>query len=1153
LKVSSLLIIGLLLFCYCGIYAQGQYNVITVTDSIPIKFNTRHYISAISIIPFSETVQLNKKLLSRDQYNISYTEGYITLLDSLPYSIYDTLIITYRTYLTSLKKEYRRRSLVYKYDEQTYDTLQVLKSETDGFSTESIFGKDMQKSGTIMRGFTIGTTRDFTLNSGLRLQLSGKLSDEIDIVAALTDENTPIQPEGNTETLDELDKVFIEIKHRNASGIFGDYSLSEKTGEFGAIDRKLQGLKGDFNLKNYSGSVAVAGSKGKFNINQFSGLEGVQGPYRLTGENNIRDIIVIAGSEKVYIDGEVMKRGERNDYIIDYSTAEIIFTPYRLITSASRITVDFEYSDRRYSRNFFSSGLQTSQFDDILKLNINVFREGDDQDSPIDISLSDEDRTVLSAAGDDRTAAVKSGVILAQPDSTGKIVAAYTSRDTVINGSTITYYIYSPQKAMYNITFSFVGEGKGDYIKEGFNRYRYGGPGSGAYSPVIFLPLPELKQVGNIGFEFSPVKDIDLSFEFAGSTWDRNRFSTVKDDDNFGSARNILFNIKPRELNLFNLNIGKFGAAYKDRFIQDRFTTLDRINEVEFNRNYNLNDQSSGNDEQLREAMLTYSKSQMLDISSSYGFLKRGSNYTSDRFLNNVKFQRGDNLNINYTIDHVASKAQTLNSNWLRQSGTAFYSWNRIRPGFNFLSEDRSDRTSVSDSLHTGSIKFYEVIPSFEVSDVFGFNVKAEYSYRKESAPVSGKMETESRAYTQAYEMNYSGIPEVNSSIRLVIRNKKYSGLFQSRGSLNNESILIRSQSRVNFLERAFTGDIYYEVSTQRSAKLERIFIRVPVGTGSYRYTGDLNNNGIAEEFEFEPAVYDADFIVTTIPTDQLFPVIDVRANTRWKIEPGKMLDKNSLAGKIFAPFSSETFFRIEENSRESDTRKIYLLNFSSFLNDSTTLNGFNYFQQDLFLFENQTDLSFRFRYSQRRSLNQFSIGSERAYSRERSLRIRFQMLKEIGNQTDLISETDYVSAPAGSNRARMINSNGISTDFSYRPYNNIEVGFKITVSRSEDRLPSNPTIIDQNSLLTRVTYSIAGKGRLRTELERSELNAGNTMNFIPFEMTRGNSLGKNYIWRVNFDYRLTGNLQSMLNYDGRIHGNNKAVHTARAEMRAYF
>ena len=128
--------------------------------------------------------------------------------------------------------------------------MQVVQTEAGGFTPEDIFGPGLQKSGTLIRGFTVGTTKDFSLNSGLRLQLSGNLTDDIEIVAALTDQNTPIQPEGNTERLEEIDKVFIQIKHQNATGTFGDYNLTNRNGEFGVINRKLQGLMGTVNFES---------------------------------------------------------------------------------------------------------------------------------------------------------------------------------------------------------------------------------------------------------------------------------------------------------------------------------------------------------------------------------------------------------------------------------------------------------------------------------------------------------------------------------------------------------------------------------------------------------------------------------------------------------------------------------------------------------------------------------------------------------------------------------------------------------------------------------------------------------------------------------------------------------------------------------------
>ncbi|MGE5401648.1 MAG: hypothetical protein ACM3S2_14700 [Ignavibacteriales bacterium] len=1148
------LYILLILTGFCiNSHAQDKYSTVLVTDTIRVNFNNIYPLSSVSIVPFSELIKLNGRILNREDYTVFYPKAYFRLSDSLKYSIFDTLIVTYQSYKTSLKKEYKRRTLETRPGSGINDTIRVLKAESSGFTPEAIFGKDIHKSGTLVRGFTVGTTRDLTLNSGLRLQLSGRLSENIEIVAALTDENTPIQPEGNTERLDELDKVFIEIRHPNAIGTFGDYDLNGRLGEFGAIDRKLQGLKAELNFDKYKGILSIAGSKGKFNTNQFNGGEGVQGPYRLSGINSERDIIVIAGSEKVYIDGEVMKRGENNDYVIDYSNAQITFTPRRLITSASRISVDFEYSDRRFARTFFGTSFQTSQLNDKINIKINYFREGDNQDSPIDVSISDSDRKILEAAGNDRNAAVKSGVTLALPDSMGVIKGAYTRVDTLVGSVPYSYYVYNPGKGLYNVIFSFIGSNKGDYERESLGNYRFAGIGKGEYLPIVFLPMPELKQMGNIALEIFPAKDISLNLEAAGSLWDKNRFSNL-DKDNSGTARNVFLNIKPQEVKIGDVDFGKIGLSFKDRYIQSRFTTLDRINEVEFNRNYNISATAENSDEQLREGNLTLVPWKLVTVNSMYGYLRRGSEFTSKRLLNSINIEEKNKYGVDYHFDYVNTLNSISKTNWYRQNGSLYYYLgDHIRTSADFLAEDKRERPGIFDSLGSGSLKYTEYIPSIDFVNLGGLNFRAQYSIRNDLSPINGIMERESKSYTQTYDLSYRGIKEFTTSLNLVLRSKKYTDAFLRRGLLNNETILVRSQSRFNLADQAVTGDLYYEGSTQRAARLQRVFIKVPVGTGNYKYSGDLNNNGIADENEFEPTLYDGDYVVTTYPTDQLFPVIDLKVNTRLHISMDKIVKKNTLAGFFLTPVSSETFIRVEENSKLQETKKIYLLHFSAFQNDSTTISGSNLFQQDLFLFENSNELSFRFRFMQTKSLNQFSGGPERGYVRERSLRIKFKMVEEVSNQTDIINQADNLISTNSLSRARMLTGNTFSTDFSYRPVKNIEAGLKLTTARLQDDLPVNPTVINQNSQNFRFTLSFAGTGRLRLEVERNELLANTELNYIPFEMTKGNFIGKNYFWRFNFDYRFAGNLQSTIGYDGRVQGKGGVIHTARAEVRAFF
>ncbi len=1130
--------------------AQIDSSQITRIDTFKINFENIYEISSVNIIPFSESIRINKKILNSSQYKLNLNSNSISLSDSLSYSIFDTLFIQYNSINIKLKKQYRNRSLVKYFDTNYNQFIGAVKNESVDLSAKGIFGKDLKSSGTLLRGFTFGSNKDLEVNSGLRLQLAGKISEEIEIVAALTDENTPIQPEGNTERLEELDKVFIEIKHKNANAVFGDYNLKQNIGEFGKVERKLQGVFGNFKIDNYNGSVSFASSRGKFNSMQFSGIDGVQGPYRLSGSNGENDIIVIAGSEKIFIDGKQLKRGENCDYIIEYSVGEITFTPKILITTLSRITIDFEYTNRQYDRNTISVNAQGNFFDNKLKFSINAYQEGDNKNNPIDFTISDESEQILNSAGDSQLLASQSGIIQLEGDSLG----LYSVIDTTINAEPYNIYLYSPGSldSKFSIIFSFVGENNGDYLRESIGKFKFVGIKKGAYLPVKLLPLAEKNQLGNFVVEYSPIEKINLNIELAGSNYDKNTFSNIDDKDNNGFARNLKLKIEPIDLKIFEMNFGRINGNYRDRFINERFKTIDRINEIEFERNYNTAN-SSINEETLRELQFNYNPLENIDFIGQYGNLKKGINFSSERIFTKTNWRNYNNINLNYDYDFVKSENSFLNSEWLKQSGELSYQFLKLQPGISFRSEDKNESKINSDSLLNSSLNYLEYSPFVNLSLENNLVVSAKYTFTKESSPNKGNLIEESKSYTHTYSLNWNEFKEFSTILDFSFRNKKYSETFSQLGLSDNETILLRSQSNINLFDRFIYGNIYYNAASERTAKLEKVFIRVIQGTGTYSYQGDLNSNGIAEENEYIIDPYEGDYIQSTLPTDELFPVIDLKINSRFQIDFAKQFDQSNLFNTILNSLFSETTFRIEENSKIEDTRKIYLLNFNYFLNDSMTIRGTNYFQQDLHILKNQRDLSFRLRYTESRNLNQFSSGLEKSYLKERDIRIKFRMVDEINNETEFKNKIENVHAPLNTNRSRNVNSNELQTDFSYRPYNNIEFGFLIKVSRLEDKFPITPTILDENKLNLRLTLSLLEKGRLRFEIERTELLVNTNQNIIPFEITNGNLIGKNYIWRANFDYRFTGNLQTNINYSGRLQGKGKVINTLRAEARAYF
>ena len=1064
------------------------------------------------------------------------------------------LVITYRYFPFTFRDVYARRTITVLADSAAKDSLRVARSASS-FNVEDIFGPNLQKSGSIVRGFTVASNRDLSLNSGLRMQLSGKIASDIDIAAALTDENTPIQPEGTTQTLQEFDNVFVEIKSTDVAATLGDFYLDMPSTEFARLTRKLQGARGtaDYRLGVTNGSVMLSGAvtRGKFNSVQFNGIEGVQGPYLLTGRNGERDIIVIAGTEKVYINGELRTRGETNDYTIDYSIAEVTFTPRRLITSASRVTIDFEYTDRQYSRSLLAVQSASRFFDNRARLTFTYIREADDPDAPIDLVLTDSARNALRFAGGDRNRAVISGVT--KVDSNGSYIAV----DTVLaSGAQVQFFRYAPgdPNALYNVVFSRVGFGYGGYVRLQAGVFQYRGPGGGDYAPVRLLPLPQEQQIFDVALDVTPVKDMKVSGEFAQSRFDPNRFSVTRVAQS-GHALNFSGSFTPREIKVLGMDIGGFDLALHERFTDGKFVPIDRMNDIEFTRKWGMDSLYQG-DEEIQEGSLRYFPGKALTIGGGYGKITRGSRFESVRNEGQAVL-RGEGLpSAQYFIEDVRSKDVSADnaSSWLRHHGSIEQTFWKITPRLFYEGENRNISSLSTSTAKPGSFAFDLFGGGLGIKGAGKFSASAEFSSRTDRLFTNGAVVPEARSFTQAYTGNIADWNTFTTVLDVTLRRKTFSPEFRDLGNSDIRTVLVRSQSRFAPFNRALDADFLYEVSTERSSQLQRIFVRVAQGTGNYRYLGDLNNNGLADESEFVLTRFDGDFVAVTVPTDELVPVIDLKTGLRLRFNPARLFPKASTGvEKALSIISGETYMRVDEKSTERDLKQIYLLHFSRFQNDTTTIAGVQLFTQDLYFFEGQQAFSARLRYSQQNGLQNFSGGDERSYVRERSLRLRWQLVSEISNQVDFVNRLDRLASAPISPRARDILSNDLMFDLSYRPRQEIELGLKVEVARGTDRLPVPEVTADLNSQSVRFVYAFQGAGQTRLEFTRDEISMPRAPQTFPFELTGGRVVGKTWIWRGAFDYRITSFLQASMNYDGRVEQGGAPVHTARAEVRAFF
>jgi hypothetical protein len=173
-------------------------------------------------------------------YPISLPDSAATDSLKAAYPLADSVLVCYRVLPLNLALSRYRRQRTRADSLQVPDSppglVEALPQKEEIFSTPGL-----NKTGTITRGISFGNKQNVFVNSALNLQLEGKLSEEINITAAITDQNIPFQPEGNTQQLQEFDKIFIALRHRRWNITGGDVVLQNKPNYFLKFYKNVQG------------------------------------------------------------------------------------------------------------------------------------------------------------------------------------------------------------------------------------------------------------------------------------------------------------------------------------------------------------------------------------------------------------------------------------------------------------------------------------------------------------------------------------------------------------------------------------------------------------------------------------------------------------------------------------------------------------------------------------------------------------------------------------------------------------------------------------------------------------------------------------------------------------------------------------------------
>lgn len=753
MSIRRVLIVWGLLMLSVPVLSQQLSNI--RKKKIIVSADTTQ-IDTASIVPGSLVIKSDTPL----DFYINYAQSKIFWRKKPPAASLD---IEYRVFPFSNQSMYSRLSfdsIFYRFGAAPP------KVTSEKFNAKPIdFGK-IATAGSLGRSLSFGNRQDAILNSSLNLQMNGFLSDSIFLSAAISDNNLPIQPDGSTQNLNEIDRVSIQFSKQQWKLQLGDFDIRQQQNYLGFYKR-LQGVY--FQRKHaisqhLSNEVQLSGAvaRGKFTRNIFQGLEGNQGPYRLSGANQEMFFIVLAGTERVFIDEVMMQRGEDQDYIINYNTAEITFMPKQMITKDKRIQIEFEYADRNYlnSQLFLNNTLSNRKN---FTVTFGYFNNTDARNSPINQTLGSQEKTFLAGLGDQVNKAFYS---TAMPESFGRGKILYRKVDTIVQATTKkSVYVYSPSASpdLYTLSFFDKGAGNGDYLLDTslqINRkvYKWVAPDPatgkklGRYEPDVLLVAPKSQQIYNLSSTWDLSRSLQIISDAALSNYDLNTISQKDKQNDLGAAAKLqLLHKTPfnRQASLQLKSTAQIEYADAD------FKPVERLRTVEFMRDWGLDFILMAADEKIVSLSTGIANETSTFLKYGYTRYERGMDYKGDRHQIDQRFQQ-KNWIVNNEISFTSFRDRNVKGSFVRPNIDIM----KILPflsnqtvGLKYSKENSVSRYLLSDSLTPSSFSFntFQLSTGSDQSQMNKWSFK--YFTRSDELPGGKEMKRVDRS--QNYNLQY--------------------------------------------------------------------------------------------------------------------------------------------------------------------------------------------------------------------------------------------------------------------------------------------------------------------------------------------------------------------------------------------------------------
>lgn len=1100
-------------------------------------------VDSISINPvFFEIYDLQKRKVDYNQYSVDFAAAKLWFSNPDRW-INRKIEVVYLPFPEFMTRSYSLFNSALIVDEAT-DESQLYSAKTHaGLKKEKPFD-GLYTSGSLSRGVTIGSNQDAVVNSNFNLQIEGQLSDKVGIRASITDNEVPLQAGGFTQRLDEFDRVFIELYAKNWSLTAGDIDLNNPDSYLMRFQKKISGVLargqvgGEAGRTDFFASGALV--RGKYQQYKFNGIDGNQGPYKIFGEENQSFIIMISGSERVYANGVLLRRGDNFDYTIDYNTGEITFTALYAVNSNLRFTVEYQLSERNYNRflTFDGVGFETEN----LEVDISYYNESDIKNSPVDQDLTSEQKKILAEAGNDKSK-MQAPSAVEVPFSENRILY----KKTQLSDIEIFEFSTEPNESLYQVSFTYSGENNGDYIIESTlasgRVYSYvpeaNGIKQGNYQPVVQLVAPEKLQMINARANYSPGEKTSIKTELALSDQDQNLYSAIDNEDNKGLAAKLNLTQK-----IFDRKWELFGNLDYEYF-SENFRSVERIRNVEFARDWDIviDLNEPNRQQQYIKGGFQLANDSVGSLTYQFEHLGLGSDYNGDRHSLLANMSLGK-TNIYLNSSTLKNESSEENSSFDRIYSGMFRKFSKFWIGARYNYEKnvrfREGRSGPDPLSHS----FTEIEGYTGIGDSTKVFLEIGYNFRKTDSVQDNRLGLVSKSH--AYFLKSKLLQNVNSDLSVFINYRTIKNI-----NITDESSL---NARLSYRQRIL-GDFIgfqtlYETKSGNLPQQEFSYVEVDPGKGFYEWI-DFNGNDIQEIDEFVVAKFqdEARYVRVLLPSISYLKTNQNKWSLSLNLNGASWGNKTGVK-QLLSHFANQTYFVIDVKTRRGEDE----FNLQPFVSDSEDLLGLDQnFKNSLFFNRGLQRFSMVYSYLNFRKKTIYSFGDQEVSSGTH----QFQFVHKSGKfwLFDITGGlgNNYSSSNSYSNRNYELDIAQVNPKISYLYNQNTRFEMSYTWKNKENRIRG----------LEKLMMHVLGSNFQYAKNQRFSLNAsanlyfnefeGDTNSPVAYQMLEGLQPGTNVTWLLGLQKRLTSFLDVNLNYFGRASEVSRTIHSGNIQLRATF